>query len=95
MSAVRILEEDWPDPEVLEQIEAVEEDPDLCGMDLEVYACWLRSLLPDRVHGYAPSLPVSKSCPYMPGSRKKIRVMRERAEQGMGLFHPDDAAVGE
>lgn len=87
---LRLLEERGPDSDLLAMIEAVEADPTACGLTLEQWAAWLRSLLPDRVHGYAPSYPADKPTSAAPGSEEKIQVMTERVRRGMSLHHPLD-----
>jgi hypothetical protein len=101
---VRIHEESNPDPLTAAEVERVEAE--LAEMDdledwseaelrelLEEAAERLQLLLPGKVHGYAPSVKPTAPTKARPGSAEKIKVMRERARRGEGLFHPNDARM--
>jgi hypothetical protein len=88
--SVRLLEEAGPDPKKLALIYSVEHDDNAKGMTLDQWAAWLRVVMPDRIHGYAPSLMPEKPTKAIPGSEAKILVMRERIRRGMSCCHPGD-----
>lgn len=64
-----------------------------CGLDEDRLAELYQILLPGRTHGYLPVRRPPTPTAARPGTEAKLRVMAERAELGVSLFHRDDARL--
>lgn len=105
---VRIHEEPNPPEALVARVDALEADPLLGGPPpaggelteveaahiLDAAEALFQLWLPGRVHGYAPSLRPVEPTRALPGSKEKVRVMRERVRRGESCFHPGDARLG-